>query len=112
MNAPSWWLRRSPHRSRTIVGQRVGRDDPGGDGVFEVVADVGDAVGPADDLTLGRARRRTRPRVVANPVERLAAQVERRQRDVGAPHRMVVAAVDVGRQRILAGVAAGPWPQS
>ena len=36
-------------------GQRVGRDDAGGDGVLEVVADVGDAVGPADDLALRRA---------------------------------------------------------
>ena len=37
--------------------------------VLEVVTDVGDAVGPADDLALGRARRRSGPGVVADAVE-------------------------------------------
>src|SRR4029079_10152091 len=45
--------------------------------------------------------------MVADAVEGFAAQVQRRQRDIGAPHRMVVATLDVGRQGVLAGVAAG-----
>ena len=44
------------------------------------------------------------PRVVADAVERLGAQVERQQRDVGAPHGVVEAAVDVRREGVLAGV--------
>jgi hypothetical protein len=40
------------------IGQHRRRDDPGLHGVLEVVAHVRDAVGPADDLTFGRGRRR------------------------------------------------------
>ena len=42
--------------------------------------------------------------MVADTVEGLGAQVERNQRHVGAPHGMVVAAVDVWRQCVFAGV--------
>ena len=45
-------------------------------------------------------------RVVADAVEGLPAQVERRQRHVGAPGGVVEAAVDVGGEGVLAGVAA------
>ena len=43
-------LRRAGRRSARAptAGSIVGGDDAGGDGVLEVVADVGDAVGPAD----------------------------------------------------------------
>ena len=44
--------------------------------------------------------------MVADAVERLGAQVERREHDVGAPHGVVVPALDVRRQGVLAGVAA------
>ena len=67
--------------------------------------DVRDAVGPRHDLALGRARRGTGPRVVADAVERLRAEVERREHDVGAPDRVVVPAGDVRRERVLARVA-------
>ena len=107
MNEPSWRDRAVPHRAATLLGQHVGGDDAGGDGVLEVVAHVGDAVGPRHDLALRRLRRRPAPGVVADPVERLGAEVQRRQRDVGAPHRVVVAAGDVRRQGVLAGVATG-----
>ncbi len=45
--------------------------------------------------------------MVADAVERLGAQVERRQDHVGAPHGVVVPLGHVGAQRVLAGVAAG-----
>jgi hypothetical protein len=45
--------------------------------------------------------------VVAHPVERLGTQVEVHEGDVSAPRRVVVAAIDVGRERVFAGVAAG-----
>ena len=106
-NVPSWRDRSRPQRSATIVGQHVGGDDAGGDGVFEVVAHVGDPVGPRHHLALGGLRRRQAPRVVADPVERLGAQVQRLQGDVGAPRGVVEAAVEVRRQRVLAGMAAG-----
>ena len=80
---------------------------PAEDGVLEVVADVGDAVGPRHDLALGGGRRGPRPGVVADAVERLGAQVERGQHDVGAPHGVVVALGEVGGEGVLAGVAAG-----
>ena len=87
--------------------QVVGVDDARGHGVLEVVTDVGDAVGPADDLALGRGGRRARPRVVGDAVEGLGAQVERSQRDARAPHGVVESALDVGVEGLLAGVAPG-----
>ena len=42
--------------------------------------------------------------MVADPVERLDTQVQRGERLVGTPQRVVVATVDVGGQRVLAGV--------
>ena len=86
--------------------QLVGGDDPGRDRVLEVVADVRDAIGPADHLSLGGHRRRPAPRVVADAVERLDAQVQRCERDVGAPQRMIEPSCHVRAQRILAGVTA------
>ena len=44
--------------------------------------------------------------MVSYPVECLDAEVQWRQRDIGTPHRMVVSAVDVWRQRVLTGVTA------
>ena len=53
----------------------------------------------------------TAPRVVADAVERLAAQVERRERDVGAVDRVVVAGLgEVRRERLLGRVAGGAVP--
>ena len=110
MKAPSCWPRVVPQRGRDLGGEHVGGDDAGGDGIFEVVADVGDAVGPAHDLALGRGRGRAAPGVVADAVERLEAEVERCEHDVGAPDGVVVPTVDVGRQGVLAGVAARAVP--
>ena len=81
---------------------------PARDCVLEVVADVRDAVRPRDDLALGRRRRRSPPRMVAHTVERLDAQVQRFERDVGAVDRVVVATLDVRRQRFLRRVAGRP----
>ncbi len=82
-------------------------DDACADGVLEVVADVGDAVGPGHDLALGRGGGGPVPGVVAHRVERLDAQVERREHHIGAEHRVVVATVDERRQRPLGRVAGG-----
>ncbi len=71
------------------------------------MADVGDAIGPADDLSFRRGRGRAAPRVVADAIECLAAQIEWNERDIGTPDRVVEAAVHVRRQCILAGMAAG-----
>ena len=83
----------------------VGGHDAAAHRVLEVVADVGDAVGPADHLSLRCGGGRTRPRVVPDAVEGLGAQVEGGQRDVGTPGRVVEAAVEVGGERVLARVA-------
>ena len=57
----------------------------------------------------GVAGARAAPRVVAHAVERLEAQVERRQRDVGAVDGVVVAGGrEVRRERLLGRVAGGP----
>ena len=96
-----------PTTSADLAGQVGRRDDAGGDGVLEVVAHVGDAVGPGHHLALGRGRRGTVPGVVAHGVEGLGAQVERGQHDVGAVDGVVVAAGHEGREGVLAGVAGG-----
>ena len=46
------------HHLDDLGGQVDGGDHAGVDGVLEVVADVGDAVGPGHDLALGRGRGR------------------------------------------------------
>ncbi len=90
--------------------QHLDAQDPGGDGVFEVVADVGDAIGPRDDLALGSLRSREAPGVVTDAIERLATQVERLERDIGPPGGVVEATVEVRGEGILAGVPAGAVP--
>ena len=52
--------------------EHVDAQDSGGHGVFEVVAHVGDAVGPRDDLAFRCLRCRQAPRMVTDPVEGLA----------------------------------------
>ena len=74
------------------------------------MADVRHPVGPADHLTFGAGRRRTRPAVVGDPVNGLGAQVERRQRDVGPPGGVVETTGKERAQRVLAGVTTGPVP--
>ena len=92
MNASSCAERRVPTTSATSAGRSRGRDDAGAHRVLEVVAHVGDAVGPRHDLALGGHGRRPVPAVVAHRVECLGAQVERRQHDVGAVDRVVIPA--------------------
>ena len=97
----------------TDVGQQRRRHDAGRHGVLPVVAHVRDAVGPAHDLALGRRRRGTRPRVVADAVERLVAQVERRRATRRLPTRRGRSPRGGrcrGRPRSCA--RPGPWPQS
>ncbi len=90
---------------------KIGRDhQAGGHRVFEVVTAVGDAVGPGHDLALRRRRRRPVPRVVADRVERLGAEVERREDDIGPVHRVVVAALEEGRERLFGCMAGGAVP--
>ncbi len=84
--------------------------DAGQDRVLPVVADVGDPVGPAHHLTLGRGRRRARPAVVGDPVQGLGTQVEGSERDRRPPRRVVEPAAHVGVERILAGMPARPVP--
>ena len=91
-----------------LGGQVGGLEDVRAHRVLEVVADVGDPVGPRHDLALGRGRGGAAPRVVADAVEGLAAEVERGERDVGAVDGVVVAALrEVGRERLLRRVAGG-----
>ena len=97
-----------PQTSATSAGMSPRIDDAGVHGVLEVVRAVRDPVGPADDLALDGAGRRPGPGVVADPVEGLGAQIERRQDDVRAPRAVVVALGDERVERILAGVTARP----
>ena len=62
MNVASCWRRRG-RRTAVDHGRAASAAStmPACDRVLEVVADVGDAVGPAHDLALGRGRRRARP---------------------------------------------------
>ena len=99
--------RRTAERS-DLVGQVVRPHDASRHCVLEVVADVGDAVSPRDDLSLGGLRCRTRPGVVSDAVECLRAEVERFQGDVSTPDRMVEPAFDVWGERVLGGVATRP----
>ena len=93
-----------------LVGQIVRAEDAGAHRVVEVVAHVRDAIGPGDHLTFGRGRRGPPPRVVAHAVERLDAEVQRRERDVGAVDGVVVAAGHVRRERLLRRVAGRTVP--
>ena len=107
MKTRSWLDRVSPHEFRTMSGRMAGGDDAGRDGVLPVVAHVGDAVGPAHHLAFGGRRSRARPRVVADPVECLLAQVQSGERDVGAPHGVVEPVGEEDPEGVLAGVTAG-----
>ncbi len=74
------------------------------------MTDICDPVRPRDHLTLRCHRCGPRPRVVADAVECLTAQIERHEGDIGSPQRMVVAARQVRAEGILARVAAGAVP--
>ena len=76
--------------------------------ILEVVAHVGDAVGPRHHLAFEGGGGGPAPRVVADAVEGLGAQVQGRESDVGAPDGMIEALVEEGRQGFLAGVAPRP----
>ena len=106
MNTPIWRRRPAADDVAHAGGEVVGLEDAGPDRVVEVVAHVGDAVGPGHHLTLGGGGRGPAPRMVAHAVERLHAEVERREGDVGAVDRVVVArARQERRERLLRGVA-------
>ncbi|MFN9903382.1 MAG: hypothetical protein ACK55Z_32335, partial [bacterium] len=71
---------RGPRRAARAaheVGECIGGDETCRDGVLEVVADVCDAIRPRDDFTLRCHRSGARPRVIADAIEGLHAQVER-----------------------------------
>ena len=108
MNVPSCSPRVRPQTSATSSGRSRRRHDAGVHRVLEVVGAVRDAVGPADDHAFGRGRRRPRPGVVADAVQRLAAQVQRDEDDVRAPDGVVVAARQERVEGLLAGVPARP----
>jgi len=91
-----------PHQGWEILGG----DDASGDRIFEVVADVGDAIGPTDHLAFGRGRGRATPGVISDAVERLRAQIEWNERDVGSPLRVIESAGNERRQRVFARVTA------
>ena len=110
MKVPSCSTAFAPGRLGDRAGEHRRRHDAGRDRILEVVAHVGDPVGPGDDLSLRRGRSRAGPGVVADAVERLLAQVERIQDDVGPPDGVVVPLGHVGAQRVLAGVPTGPVP--
>jgi len=103
MKVPSCWLRRTPQRSaRAPVTPRKRRCRR--DGVFEVVAAVGDAVGPITTrlrASLGRAR----PRVITDPVQCLATEVQAHERHVG-PQTRGRSPKDEGIERLLTRVTA------
>ncbi len=110
MNAPSCVLRRAPQRWRTDAGSWYGGHDAGEDRVLPVVADVRDAVGPADHLTLGSRGGGPRPAVVGDAVDGLPAKVQWREGDERAPRRVVETSRHVGIERVLTGVPAGTVP--
>ena len=75
-----------------LLGRQVGLgDDPGPDGVVDVVVDVGDAVDQPDDPALER-RRLQRAGVVEDPVADLLGQVEARARRARAARRPAASA--------------------
>jgi len=84
----------------------LGRDDASRHRVFEVVAHVGDAIGPADHFTFGCGRGWATPGVVADAIERLGTQIQRNERDVGSPLSVIESAGNERRQRVFARVAA------
>ena len=66
-----------PAHDVTDLGREISRlEDLGPHRIFEVVADVRDAVRPRHDLALWGLRRRSRPRVIANTVQRFGTQIE------------------------------------
>lgn len=95
------------HHFGHLGGEIFGSDDPGRHRVLEVMAYVGDAVGPGHYLALGGHRGGAVPGVVADGVERLHAQVEWFEHDVGPVHGVVVSPVQIGRQGTLRRMAGG-----
>ena len=89
-----------PHQCRQLVET----DESRRDGVFEVMANIGDAIGPRDGLSFRRRRRGPSPGVVANAVKRLGTQVQRTKRDVRTPNGVIEAALNEGIERLLARV--------
>jgi hypothetical protein len=100
----------APAHPSHLVGQVGRRHDSRVHRVLQVVGAVRDAVGPADDDSLRRRRSGPGPGVVAHPVQRLAAEVQRHEHDVGAPDGVVVAARQERVERLLAGMATWPVP--
>ncbi len=110
MKAPSCALAAFPRSGRApTAGSCCGRHDPRQHRVLPVVADVGDPVGPAHHLALGRGRRRP-----ATSCGWRCRRLSRAHRFRGAsetertPRRVVEASGHVGVERVLAGVATGP----
>jgi hypothetical protein len=64
--------------------------------VLEVVAHVGDAVGPRHHLALGGGGRGRDHEWLRMPSRVSTQRLSGSQHDVGAPHGVVVAPVDVG----------------
>src|SRR5580692_7032347 len=70
------------------------------------MTDIRDAICPGNDLTLWRARRGTRPGVVADAVKNLRGQIERLEYDICAEDSMVIASFEKGAKSILARMSA------
>ena len=79
----------SAHHLDHLGGKVARRHDPGRHRVFEVVADIGDAIRPGHHLSFGRLGGRTVPRVVPDGVELRPGERGRRR----AAHRP-------GKQRV------------
>ena len=108
--------RSAPSSSISAAGRSSGAQDPGPQGVVDVVVDVGDAVDQLDDPPL-QGRRLVRAGVVEDAVADLLGQVEPAAvalQHLDHPQRVLVvleaaaAALAQGRvERLLAGVAEG-----
>lgn len=85
----------------------MGSDDAGVDGIFEIVADVGNAICPTHHFAFGSVGGRSAPGVIADAIEGFLAQIESGQGDVGSPGGMVEAARHQWTQGVFAGMTAG-----
>ena len=109
MKAPSWGAAAFAAESTNGQGQLCGATIPD-DRVLPVVADVGDPVGPAHHLALGRGRRRARPAVVGDPIQGLGTQIEGSERHLRPPRRRGRTPRSHRGRRVLAGMPAWPVP--